>query len=60
MNLLDLLIGRRPCVADPDFPFSRTLGRTPHVTMLMLNRLPRRQGTEMIAYVTGGKALPTR
>jgi class 3 adenylate cyclase len=28
----------------------------PHVTMLTLNRLPRRQGAEMIAYVTGGKA----
>jgi len=26
--------------------------------MLTLNRLPRRQGAEMIAYVTGGKALP--
>ena len=33
------------------------IGR-PHVTMLTLNRLPRRQGAEMIAYVTGGKALP--
>jgi predicted ATPase len=30
----------------------------PHVTMLTLNRLPRRQGAEIIAYVTGGKALP--
>jgi hypothetical protein len=28
------------------------------VTMLTLNRLPRRQGAEMIAHVTGGKALP--
>jgi class 3 adenylate cyclase/predicted ATPase len=33
------------------------IGR-PHVTMLMLNRLPRRQRAEMIAHVTGGKALP--
>jgi tetratricopeptide (TPR) repeat protein len=33
------------------------IGR-PHVTMLTLNRLPRRQGAEMIGYVTGGKALP--
>jgi class 3 adenylate cyclase len=33
------------------------IGR-PHVTMLTLKRLPRRQGVEMIAYVTGGKALP--
>ena len=30
----------------------------PHVTMLTLNRLPRRQRAEMIAYVTGGKTLP--
>ena len=30
----------------------------PHVTMLSLNRLPRRQRAEMIAHVTGGKALP--
>src|SRR4029077_11504863 len=33
------------------------IGR-PHVTMLPLKRLPRRMGAEMIAYVTGGKALP--
>ena len=33
------------------------IGR-PHVTMLTLNRLPRRMGAEMIVYVTGGKALP--
>jgi tetratricopeptide (TPR) repeat protein len=33
------------------------IGR-PHVTTLTLNRLPRRQGAEMIANVTGGKALP--
>jgi tetratricopeptide (TPR) repeat protein len=33
------------------------IGR-PHVTILMLNRLPRRQRAEMIAHVTGGKALP--
>jgi predicted ATPase len=33
------------------------IGR-PQVTMLTLNRLPRRQGAEMITYVTGGKALP--
>ena len=31
------------------------IGR-PHVTMLTLNRLPRRMGAEMIVYVTGGKA----
>jgi hypothetical protein len=33
------------------------IGR-PHVTMLTLNLLPRRQGAEIIAHVTGGKALP--
>jgi class 3 adenylate cyclase len=33
------------------------IGR-PNVTMLVLNRLQRRQGAEMIAYVTGGKTLP--
>ena len=30
----------------------------PHVTLLSLNRLPPRQRAEMIAHVTGGKALP--
>src|SRR5262249_10768234 len=33
------------------------IGR-PQVMMLTLNRLPRRRGAEMIAYVTGGKELP--
>jgi predicted ATPase len=33
------------------------IGR-PHVTTLVLNRLPHRQRAEMIAYMTGGKALP--
>jgi class 3 adenylate cyclase len=33
------------------------IGR-PHVTMLNLNRLPTRQRAEMIAHVTGGRALP--
>ena len=33
------------------------IGR-PHVTMLNLNRLPRRLRAEMIAHVAGGKALP--
>jgi predicted ATPase len=33
------------------------IGR-PHVTMLILNRLPDRQRAEMITHVTGGKALP--
>ena len=30
----------------------------PHVTLISLNRLPRRHRAEMIAHVTGGKALP--
>ena len=33
------------------------VGRS-HVTLLSLSRLPRRKRAEMIAYVTGGKALP--
>jgi hypothetical protein len=33
------------------------IGR-PHVTMLTLNRLPRRHGAEIVAYATGGKVLP--
>jgi predicted ATPase len=60
---LDLLIDRVPtlCVLviitfRPEFT-PPWIAR-PHVTMLTLNRLPRRQGAEMIAYVTGGKALP--
>jgi hypothetical protein len=32
------------------------IGR-PHVTMLTLNRLPRRHGAEIVAYATGGKVL---
>jgi predicted ATPase len=31
----------------------------PHVTLMSLNRLSRRQRADMIASVTGGKALPT-
>ena len=60
---LDLLIDRVPTLRvlviltfRPEFT-PPWIGR-PHVTMLTLNRLPRRQGAEMIAYVTGGKALP--
>jgi predicted ATPase len=60
---LDLLVDRVPALRvlvlvtfRPEFK-SLWIGR-PHVTMLTLNRLPRRQGAEMIAYVTGGKALP--
>ena len=60
---LDLLIDRMPTLQvlviltfRPEFT-PPWIGR-PHVTMLTLNRLPRRQGAEIIAYVTGGKALP--
>jgi predicted ATPase len=60
---LDLLIDRVPSLRvlmiltfRPEFT-PPWIGR-PHVTMLTLNRLPRRQGAEIIAYVTGGKALP--
>jgi class 3 adenylate cyclase/tetratricopeptide (TPR) repeat protein len=60
---LDLLIDRVPALRvlmiitfRPEFT-PPWIGR-PHVTMLTLNRLPRRQGAEIIAHVTGGKALP--
>jgi hypothetical protein len=60
---LDLIIDRVPTLRvlvmltfRPEF-MPPWIGR-PHVTMLMLNRLPRQQRAEMIAYVTGGKALP--
>ena len=62
-ELLDLLVdrvsGRRVLVIitfRPEFT-PPWIGR-PHVTMLTLNRLPPRQRAEMIAHVTGGKALP--
>jgi class 3 adenylate cyclase/predicted ATPase len=60
---LDLLIDRVPTLQvlmiltfRPEFT-PPWIGRS-HVTMLTLNRLPHRQGAEMITYVTGGKALP--
>src|SRR4029077_8200902 len=60
---LDLIIDRVPTLRvlviltfRPEFT-PAWIGRS-HVTMLTLNRLPRRQGAEIIAYVTGGKALP--
>jgi tetratricopeptide (TPR) repeat protein len=60
---LDLLIDRVPTMRvlvvltfRPEFT-PPWIGR-PHVTMLTLNRLPRRQRSEMVAHVTGGKALP--
>ena len=60
---LDLLIDRVPTLRvlviltfRPEFT-PHWIGR-PHVTMFTLNRLPRRQGAEIVAHVTGGKALP--
>jgi class 3 adenylate cyclase/tetratricopeptide (TPR) repeat protein len=60
---LDLLIDRVPTLQvlviitfRPEFT-PPWIGR-PHVTMLTLNRLPRRQRAEIMSYVTGGKALP--
>jgi predicted ATPase len=62
---LDLLIERVPTLRllmiitfRPEFT-PPWIGR-PHVTLLSLNRLPRRQRVEMIAHVTGGKVLPRR
>jgi predicted ATPase len=59
----DLLIERVPTLRvlviitfRPEFT-PRWVGR-PQVTMLNLNRLPRRQRAEMILHVTGGRALP--
>jgi predicted ATPase len=63
VELLDLIIDRAPALSllliitfRPEFapPWA---GR-PHVTSLGLNRLAPRQRAEMIAGVTGGKALP--
>jgi hypothetical protein len=60
---LDLLVDRVPTLRvlviltfRPEFT-PPWIGR-PHVTLLTLNRLALRQRAEMIAYVTGGKALP--
>ncbi len=57
--LVDRLFGRRVLAIityRPEFP-PQWVGR-PNVMMLMLNRLAPRQRAEMIAFVTGGKALP--
>jgi len=60
---LDLIIDRVPTLRilviitfRPEFT-PPWIGR-PHVTLLSLRRLPPRQRAEMIAHVTGGKALP--
>jgi class 3 adenylate cyclase len=63
LELLDLIIDRVPTIRvlaiitfRPEFT-APWIGR-PHVTSLALNRLPLRQRAEMIAGITGGKALP--
>jgi tetratricopeptide (TPR) repeat protein len=57
--LVDRLSGRRVLAIITFRPeFSPPWIGRPHVTMLTLNRLPPRQRAEMIAHVTGGKALP--
>jgi predicted ATPase len=60
---LDLLIDRVPTLRvlviltfRPEF--APPWVGAPHVTMLNLNRLPPRRRAEMIAHMTGGKALP--
>jgi tetratricopeptide (TPR) repeat protein len=62
-ELLDLIVDRVPSLPilaivtyRPEF-VSSWVGRS-HVTLLTLNRLPPRRCGEMIAHVTGGKALP--
>jgi class 3 adenylate cyclase/predicted ATPase len=62
-EVLDLLIDRIPGLRvlliltfRPEFA-PPWVGR-PQVTLLSLNRLPRRQRAEMIAHVSGGKPLP--
>jgi class 3 adenylate cyclase len=63
LELLDLIVDRVPTMQvlliitfRPEFA-PPWIGRA-HVTLLMLNRLPPVQRAEMIAAVTGGKALP--
>jgi class 3 adenylate cyclase/predicted ATPase len=63
LELLDLTVDRVPTLAvlliityRPEFA-PPWIGRS-HITPMVLNRLPRRQRTEMVARVTGGKALP--
>ena len=63
LELLDLIVDRVPTLpvlliitCRPEFA-PPWIGR-PHVTLLTLNRLPPAERAEMIAGVTGGKALP--
>ena len=62
-ELLDLTVNRVPALPvllivtyRPEFT-APWVGRS-HVALLSLNRLPPRQRAEMIAHMTGGKALP--
>jgi class 3 adenylate cyclase/predicted ATPase len=64
LELLDVVIDRIRTLSvlvlvtfRPEFT-PRWIGYAPHVTLLSLNRLGRRQGTTMIEHLTGGKALP--
>src|SRR5215475_11049071 len=63
IELLDLIVDRATSLRlllivtlRPEFVAPWT-GR-PHVSLLSLNRLPRRERAAIIAVVTGGKALP--
>ena len=63
LELLDLMVGRAESLRmllvitfRPEF-LAKWVGR-PHVALLALNRLSKRQGAEMVAGVTGGRALP--
>jgi predicted ATPase len=63
VELLDLIVGRAPALPlllvvtfRPEFT-PPWVGQ-PHVSLLSLNRLPSHQRAEMIAGITGGKALP--
>jgi hypothetical protein len=63
LELLDLIIDRAPALPlllivtyRPEF--SPSWAGRPHVNLLALNRLAPRQRVEMIAGITGGKALP--
>jgi predicted ATPase len=63
LELLDLIIDRVPglpllLIVTFRPEFSPPWAGRPHVSWLGLNRLPPRQRAEMIAGVTGGKALP--
>ena len=68
LELLDLIVDRAPALplllivtyrqAPTYSAFAPPWAGRPHVGMISLNRLPPRQRADMIAGVTGGKALP--